>query len=51
MKLSVRSIITKSSAQQLELEISKETFGIVTATNIPLAVNSLFQAIAGRGYA
>ena len=51
MKLSVRSVITKSSVQHLELEISKETYGIVKATNIPLAVDSLFQATAGRGYA
>jgi len=51
MKLSVRSVNTKSSAQHLELEISKETYVIVKVTNIPLTIDSLFQAIAGRGYA
>jgi hypothetical protein len=46
MKLRARSVINKSSARHLEC---KETYVIVKATDIPLAVDSLFQAIAGRG--
>ncbi len=33
------SVITKSSAKRLELEIGKETYVIIKATNILLAVD------------